>query len=180
MPPQWIRKFSEVGPDLKLFRVRFDHMQNPRNGHVEKMVILQSTDSAHVIARTAEGMIVLVRQYRFGIGRHTLELPGGIVGAEEEPAAAVVRELAEETGYTADTVEFLGRNPINPVYQDAYLHTFFADDVRLTNQTAQDAGEDVEVVLLPEAEVKDRLLRGEFEHPHAVAGLVHYFARRGF
>ncbi len=180
MPPQWIRKYSEVGPDLKLFRVRFDHMQNPRNGHVEKMVILQSTDSAHVIARTDEGMIVLVRQYRFGIGRHTLELPGGIVQPQEEPAAAVVRELAEETGYVAGMIELLGRNPINPVYQDAYLHTFFADNVRLATTPDQDAGEDVEVVLLPEAEVRERLLRGEFEHPHAVAGLVHYFGRRGF
>ena len=79
---EWQCLASEPGPDLKLFRVRFDQMKNPRSQAVERMIILEADDSANVVALTPEEEILFVRQYRFGIGEETVELPGGIIDAD--------------------------------------------------------------------------------------------------
>ena len=92
---EWQRVRSESGPDLKLFKARFDWMRNPRNGLEERMIVLEGADSVNVVALTADGGMLFVRQYRFGIGNYTLELPGGIVDKGEAAGEAARRELVE-------------------------------------------------------------------------------------
>src|SRR5262249_52666278 len=71
------------------------------------------------IAPVAEsGQFVLVRQYRHGIDAMSLEFPGGIIEAGEDPAAAARRELGEETGYGDGSLISLGSCHPNPVLQD--------------------------------------------------------------
>ncbi len=174
----WERAYSEPGPDLKLFRARYDFMRNPRNGHLEKMIVLESFDSTQTVARTTEGTLLFVYQYRFGIGEFTLELPGGIVEPSEPLEAAARRELAEETGYENGEWKLLGQNPANPVFQDSQIYTFAASGVTPTANLPQDQGEDVQLVYLTEEATLDRFLSGAFRHPHTVAGLLHYFGNR--
>ncbi|MEO1438670.1 MAG: NUDIX hydrolase, partial [Bacteroidota bacterium] len=113
----WKTKHSEAGPDLKLFKARFDWVEHPRTGHEAKVVILESPDSANVIPITPEGRILLIRQYRFGIGAYTLELPGGLVNPDETASqSAAARELLEETGYGGTNWHYLGAVPSNPVF----------------------------------------------------------------
>lgn len=178
-PLPWSREHSEPGPDLKLFRARFDHMRNPRNGAVERMIVLEAADSVTVAARTPRDELLLVRQYRFGTECYTLELPGGIVDAGEDPATAARRELGEETGYTADRWTSLGRIANNPVYMDNYVHFYYAENVIATRAQQLDAGEAIEVVKLPLSEVRRRLEAGEFEHPHTVIALFRFFRIEG-
>ena len=171
----WRRERTEPGPDLKLFRARFDHLRNPRNGVVERMIILEADDAVNVVARTPAGELLFVRQYRFGTQTYTLELPGGLIDAGEDPPAAARRELREETGHSAASWKSLGRIAANPVFMDSYIYHYFAGDVEHTHALRLDPGEEIEVVRLPIAEVRRRLLAGAFEHPHTVCALLRFF-----
>ena len=172
---QWQCLSSKPGPDLKLFRVRFDQMQNPRNEAVEDMIILEAEDSANVVALTPEKEILFVRQYRFGIGEHTIELPGGIVDAGEIPMKGAQRELQEETGYTGSQWFYLGKIPSNPVFMDSWIHHWMVQNVELKMEQKLDSGEDVSIVKMPVEEVRQKLQTGFFQHPHTVTALVLFF-----
>jgi 8-oxo-dGTP pyrophosphatase MutT (NUDIX family) len=172
----WFIEKSEPGPDLKLFEARFDFIKNPRNGITEKKVILSGGNAVNVIALTSDNEIVLVRQYRFGTASYTLELPGGLVDPDESLVKAAERELEEETGYTCgEKLIPLGKIGQNPVFMDSYVHHFLALDVKLTKQQTLDAGENIEVILMPIEELKFRWQKGEIEHPHSVNALLRYF-----
>ena len=172
----WFIEKSEPGPDLKLFEARFDFIKNPRNGITEKKIILSGGNAVNVIALTSANEIVLVQQYRFGTASYTLELPGGLVDPDESLVKAAERELEEETGYTCgEKLIPLGKIGQNPVFMDSYVHHFLALDVKLTKQQTLDAGENIEVILMPLEELKFRWQKGEIEHPHSVNALLRYF-----
>ena len=67
--------------------------------------------TAVVILAEHEGQVILVEQYRVPLGRRCLELPAGLVG-DEDPSATIpgtaIKELEEETGFTADDIEIIG------------------------------------------------------------------------
>jgi ADP-ribose pyrophosphatase len=67
-------------------------------GRIEAFHSLDQADYVTVLAVTADGRIPLVRQYRPAMERETLELPGGLLEAGEQPEECAVRELEEETG----------------------------------------------------------------------------------
>lgn len=166
---------SEPGPDLKLFRARFDHIRNPRNQAVERMVILEGADSANVVPVTPDQHIIFVRQYRIGIGQETLELPGGIIDPGEEPREAVMRELTEETGYTSTQWTSLGRVASNPVFMDNYVHHWAALNVTWSKPQRLDDGEAIVLETYPTGEAERMLRAGEFLHPHTISCLYQYF-----
>ena len=168
----WKRIRSEQGPDLKLFKVRKDWMQHPETNEVEEMTILEGNDSVNVVAYTTDEQLVLVRQYRFGIGKETLELPGGIVDDGEESGIAAARELREETGYTAQRWLYLGKSPSNPVFMDSYIHHWLAIDAQQTHAPEWDTGEAISVELLTKEAIAPYLKTGKIGHPHSVAALL--------
>lgn len=177
MSNNWELKGSEPLADLKLFRARFDYMQNPRNGFTQKMIVLESPDAANIVALTKDQHLLFVNQYRFGISEAILELPGGLVDAGESHEVAAARELKEETGYTGEKWQYLGKIPSNPVFMTNWIHHWLAEEVECTSALHLDDGEALEVVKMPLAEVRSRLLAGHFMHPHTVNALLLFFAK---
>jgi ADP-ribose pyrophosphatase len=175
---KWRLIRQETGPDLKLFRVRYDYLANPRNGQTGRMTVLEAEDSANVVALTPAQQILFVRQYRFGISDYTLELPGGIVDPGEAHGEAAQRELREEAGYTARRWQYLGSIPSNPVFMDSYIHHWMAEDAADDAAQQLDDEEEVELVLLPLDAARQMLYRGEFLHPHTVNALLLFFSNR--
>ena len=88
-----------------------------REGHWEYVRRSRGIRAAVILAETDAGEIVLVEQHRIPIGRRCLELPAGLIGDDHDgdtPELAAVRELEEETGYTAERVETIGEFHSSP------------------------------------------------------------------
>ena len=95
----WEKLASRRGPEMPLFGVRFDRLRHPQTSTEFERLVLESPAWINVVAVTSAGEIVMVEQFRFGVGKLTLEPVGGIVDAGEDSLAAARRELLEESGY---------------------------------------------------------------------------------
>lgn len=176
--PAWKRTRTEPGPDLKLFRARFDWVRNPRNAHTVKATVLESRDWVNIVALTPDEKVVVVRQHRFGTGRLTTEIPAGIVETGEDSGAAAARELKEETGYTTDDWEYLGFVEPNPAFLDNRCHHWVARNVVQTAPPQPDAGEDLEVSEMTLEEIRREVAEGSFRHSLAFTAMAHLFDLR--
>jgi ADP-ribose diphosphatase len=168
-PRPWKKTKEGVPRDYRIFRVREDEVEDPRNGSRHSRVFIDSVDWVNVIPVTTAGQVVLIRQFRFGILSNTLEIPGGMVEPGEDPAAAAVRELEEETGYRPAEVKPLGWVHPNPALQGNRCYCFLALGCEKVNQGHQDAGEDIEVELRDRDGVPELIRTGQITHSLVVA-----------
>jgi 8-oxo-dGTP pyrophosphatase MutT (NUDIX family) len=142
------------------------HASDDQRKH--RFYVLRSKDWCNIIPITAEGNVVLIRQYRLGVAKITVEVPGGIAdNAEENLAEAALRELAEETGYVpqpgARCVK-LGSTAANPAILDNRLHCFAVGPVAREREIKLDTGEMIETFEVPIDRIPEMILNGEIDH----------------
>jgi 8-oxo-dGTP pyrophosphatase MutT (NUDIX family) len=140
------------------------------NGNLLDATIFEFRSWANVLALTKTGQVVLVRQYRHGVCDVLWEFPGGVVEDGEDPAEGAKRELLEETGYAASHLIQVGKVYPNPALQTNALYCYLALGVERKREQNLDAGEDIEVHLVPLDELLEMAKRGEF--PHALMTAV--------
>lgn len=167
----WKLLRSEAGAELPIFTVRYDWMENPRNGACLKAVVLEVPDWVTIAAVTEDQRLVLVRQYRFGAAEFTTELPAGLVNPDEDHEQAARRELREETGYADGDWVYLGWVQPNPAYQDNRLHQWLARNVRLCEPRQLDDGEDIAVSLATLEEARGDIAEGRMRNSLALLTL---------
>ena len=142
-------------------QVRIDKVELP-DGKIIEGFVLEYGDWATVMAVTREQQVVMARQYRHGIQKAILELPGGALDAEDEsPLQGARRELLEETGYTSDKFIQIGKVCPNPANQVNYIYSFLALDAEKVADQHLDETEEIEVVLKPLDEVIAMAKSGE-------------------
>ena len=159
---KWKILQSHLVLDNPWCQVRQDRVELPNGQIVDDYYITIRPDVALVLPITKEKEIVFVRQYRHGVEQILLELPAGYFNPEQETGeAAAIRELQEETGYTARGAIKLATLYDNPVKDTNRLHAFLAEDVYLTGEQDLDITEDIEVVLIPITEVGSAIAKGD-------------------
>jgi ADP-ribose pyrophosphatase len=160
-------RYEDAG--LILFEKRIDRLRNPRNGKVFERLVLESADWVNVVALDEQRRSVMIRQYRFGVGYTTLETPGGMVDPGEDPKAAAMRELLEETGYESDKWTYLGAVEPNPAFHNHLCHHWLAEDVERTREQDVGAGEMITLELMTQEAVREAVVRAELKHALALS-----------
>ncbi|HTC94583.1 MAG TPA: NUDIX hydrolase [Terriglobales bacterium] len=121
---------------------------------------LGQADYVAILAITPEGTIPIVRQFRPGYGHCTWELPAGHVDPQEDPENSCVRELREETGFTARQVYPLGISSPCTLRLSNRLHAFFVEAEVCQADFQPEKGMDVKNVA--PKELLQMILTGEF------------------
>ena len=169
----WIVKQSRYVFRDRWVTLRADDCVTPSGVEVAPFYILEYPDWVHVVALDANDHIILVRQYRHGYGGVSLELPGGVMDAQDrDPLATAARELAEETGYTCDNCCLVGSLSPNPGTHTNRAHVVLAQPVHLTRPPAPEADEDLTIVRMPVREAVHAALTGDMVHAQHVGLLM--------
>jgi len=157
------------------FEVNRLRLPNKSEGEWE---CIRHPGGALAVPVTAEGKLVLVRQYRFAIQGRILEFPAGTLEANEDPQETIKREIEEETGYSAQKWRKLGEFFLAPGYSDEIIYAFLAQDLeKLETPPKQDEDEDIETVLLTPEELEIAILQGE---PVDAKSISSFFLARPF
>ncbi|MFH0785102.1 MAG: NUDIX hydrolase [Pseudomonadota bacterium] len=128
----------------------------------------------NIVATTNAGDLVLVRQYRFGTNRVELEIPGGAVNIDEDPLAAGLRELLEETGYAGKNGRIIGKVCPNPAIQSNTCYTILVENAQQVAAPDQDDMEDIKVLTLPREKVDALVISGAIDHGLVLNGLMFF------
>jgi ADP-ribose pyrophosphatase len=177
--PEWQHDGEETIAETRIFTLRKRRATSPsRPDAPGEFVYLDSADWVNVIAVTPKQEVVLIEQYRHGTAEVTLEIPGGMVESGEDPLAAGVRELAEETGFGSDEFELIGSVTPNPAILNNHCHTALVRNVTLRGPLGLDEHEEIGVRLVPLAAIADMIAEGHIHHALVVAAF-HYLSLRG-
>jgi ADP-ribose pyrophosphatase len=170
-----VRVESEAVFDGKLLHVRCDRVRLPDGGLATREYIIHP-GAVLMLPVLADGRLVVVRQFRYPIGKVLLEFPAGKLDPGESALATAERELREEAGYRAARWELFGR--IHPVvsYSTEVIDLYLAEELTHVG-AALDEGEFLEVATMSADEMLAALDRGEITDAKTVSALLLYERR---
>jgi len=144
----------------KSFSVDLDDVQLP-SGRITDRIRVIHPDASAIVPFTEEGKIILVKQFRYSIQEETLEIPAGKIDEGETAEECALRELTEETGYTASKLEFLVTYVPAIGYSSERLFIFKASGLKqlVDHQLPDDEISKLEV--LTREEIQARILSSE-------------------
>ena len=139
---------SEAVFDGVLLHVRKDDVELP-NGHKAVREWIKHPGASAVIPLLPDNQIILVRQFRYAVGKVTLEVPAGKLDkVGEDPLECAKRELSEETGYTAGKIWKLTTIATTVGFSNEYIHLYAASDLT-AGKIHPDSDEFINVVKIP-------------------------------
>jgi 8-oxo-dGTP pyrophosphatase MutT (NUDIX family) len=157
----------------KVFDLIVDNIQYPSGNHGIRE-IARHPGGAVTVPLLEDGNVVFVRQYRYPLQRKLTELPAGKISPGENPDAAALRELTEETGYVAGSLEHLVTIYSSPGFCDEQLFVYLARD--LSSRPGGPAREEGEAAMtletMPLSVAIGKVFRGEFQDAKTIVGLL--------
>lgn len=159
------------------FTVRREKVQLPNGNIIPSYYVLEYPAWINVIAVTVEGLMIMERQYRHGLGRVDYELCAGVVDdTDTDSMVAAKRELLEETGYGNGRWSHFMTICANPGTHNNFTYCFLATDVEKIAERHLEPTEDIAVELMKPQEVKKLLENNRILQGLHAAPLWKYFA----
>lgn len=178
-PRKWRILSSEYRIETKFLRLRADRVELPSGIVVEDYFVRESRGFCVVFATTPDQHVLLVKQYKHGIGEIVTELPAGMIDEGETPQACAARELAEETGYTGSAPELVRTFLADPTNATARFHLFLVRDAVRTREQQFDVTEEIDVELATVDEVRAMAFDGRIASGSQVAAALVALAHLG-
>jgi 8-oxo-dGTP pyrophosphatase MutT (NUDIX family) len=170
--PRWEKGVSRSLAATRIFDLRGVQFRHPVRGTEREFVVIDAPDWVNVLALTPDHRLVMVNQFRYGTDAFSWEIPGGMIDAGEDPVAAGVRELREETGYAGESARLLGSVNPNPAIMNNRCHLVLVEGVVLDGPSGWDADEEIEVTTLPVDEAYAWAHSGRITHSLVLNALL--------
>jgi ADP-ribose pyrophosphatase len=117
--------------------------------------------------------VCLIRNFRVAVGKTLIELPAGTIDNKEPPEQTAIRELQEETGYTAERWTQLPAFYMSPGILHERMYLFVAEGLT-PGATARETGEQIDNLIVTWDEAVQMALRGEIEDAKSLVGILHW------
>lgn len=141
------------------------------NGEETLREVIDHPGGVGIVPVDSEGNVYCVRQYRYAIGKHLLEIPAGKLEKNEEPLSCALRELSEETGISAGRVTDLGYNYPSPGFCREVLHIYLATELTF-GEAHPDHNEFLDIVKVPLDELTDMVMNNELTDAKSIIGIL--------
>ena len=141
------------------------------NGRRASLDIIRHPGAAAMLPVTADGLILLLKQYRHAAGGFLWEIPAGTLNPNESPQQCAFREIEEETGYRAKKMEKLAEITPVPGYSTEKIHIFLATDLTASTQNL-DQDEILSVHAFSQNQVWAMLEKGEIADAKTICALL--------
>jgi len=154
----------------RVINLRIDNVRLA-DGMPARREIVEHRDAVAIVPVDKAGNVLLVRQFRKPTEQELFEIPAGVMEEGESPDDAARRELAEETGQTADTLRCLASFYTTPGFCNEYMHLLLATDLR-PMAAAPDDDEDITLAWLPLADAVAMIETGDIRDAKTIIGLL--------
>jgi ADP-ribose pyrophosphatase len=157
--------------NLDIDRVRFP------DGSVGELEIIRHSGASAVVpflsdAAGEDPQLLLIKQYRYAANGYLYEIPAGRLDPGEDPAACARRELREETGCSAESVEFLYTMYSTPGFTDERIHLFMASRLT-TGDTTHESDEFLTVEAFPLSHALEMIRDGLIQDAKTALGILY-------
>ncbi len=176
-PSRWDKGGSRSLAATRIFDVRSVEFRHPTRGTEREFVVIASPDWVNVVALTPDHQLVFVNQFRYGTDAFSWEVPGGVIDLGEDPIAAGVRELREETGFVGKNARLLGSVNPNPAIMNNRCHLVLVEDAVRTAEQDWDPDEEIEVTTMPVDEAYAWARSGRITHALVLNALFLFESR---
>ncbi|MDY6788262.1 MAG: NUDIX hydrolase [candidate division WOR-3 bacterium] len=155
----------------RIIDVRKDTVET-RSGLITTREIVSHRGAAAMLAYEEKtDSIYLVRQFRYAVNDYLIELPAGTLEEGESPRDCALRELREETGIVASTVEQMTVLMPSPGYSDELIYLFLCSDFKYLEQSADD-DENIEIMKLSVSSMEYMIMDGTIKDAKTITAFL--------
>jgi ADP-ribose pyrophosphatase len=145
--------------------------QRSASGAVTKRQIVVHPGAVLIIPVFSDDRVCLIRNHRVAVNKTLIELPAGTIDPPDDPRSTALRELQEETGFTARRWRELPGFFMSPGILNERMHVFVAEDLT-AGDPAREAGEEIDNLVVPWPEAVAMAQRGEIEDAKTLCALL--------
>ncbi len=155
----------------KIIRVKVDTVEIAQNKNIATREIVEHPGGVAIVAITNEGKVCLVKQYRRPFDDFLLEIPAGKLEWGEDHRECGIRELREETGYSAEKFEYLGEFYLTPGFCNEKIHIYLAEGLTMGEKDL-DENEFTQVCEYTFDELIDMIMKNEIKDGKTAIGIM--------